>query len=348
METNMVEKVGIVKPIINTNEVSAVQKHVQKIENIPELLSGNNNGEQHDKPEQTEKENKGFNVFNALTLINFGFMAFSFTKCGRKFVGKIFSDGLFKVQKSSYMREMNKVLKNRAFFREIPFQQSNCPDGIVQMAKKLGIKIPAKTIQSAEDVEKYNTVLSVLADAHNKSKGRIIMPKKVSLQDLDSVSGEANRAGRMNLNRMLSGEDLEHTVCHELGHINHYKRANTDMLGTPKEALELNLDASKAEEFSKNSRLRMDIRDNISLYASTEPAEFVAETFAYLLGGVPIPKHLLQRYAQYKGMTRLPVIRDFSRLKQRETAMQQAFSLSKQCFVSSSSVDGYDIIVSIV
>lgn len=333
MATNGVEAIQKSVPAAVSNEVSAIQKPAQKEENLSELLSGANTDTRQKSAESKAEKKQGFRVWDALFILNTALFIFSFTKIGQKFTKKAISTIYSKRQQSVYTKRMKNVYRNRSAFQEINFQCGNSAKDIIKKARQLGIKIPAKSIQSAEDIDRYNTILSVLADAHNKSKGRIMMPKKVELRNLEDASGDANKALQIRLDRQASGKDLEYNTCHELGHINHFGRTNVDKLGTPKHAQEFGLDTSKAEEFSKNISLRGDIQESISLYASTEPCEFVAETFAFLMGGIPIPKHLLQRYAQYKGMTRLPVIRDFSIIKQEHNINHSVFSLLKNSLI---------------
>lgn len=312
MGTNTVEKVDFKNQTIITNVNSSLEsKPVQKQqEKVSELLAGVDPDILQKDTVQTKEEH---NVLSfAQLILCVGLAVFPWTKRGQKFIIKTLNNSMVKMRNVFYTQRMKNVVRNHADFKEVPFQCSNSPDGVVQMGKKLGIKIFRKNIKNAGDIKQFNTVLSVFADAYNKSKGRIIMPKKLSLEVLKDLDGEASFFGKIRLNRCSSDKMLEYNACHELGHINHYGRTNLAALGTPEQALEFGLDSSKAKEFAENKKVCRDIRKSVSIYAATSPCEFVAETFAFLLGGVQIPKHLLKRYAQYKGMTRLPVIRDFS------------------------------------
>ena len=71
-----------------------------------------------------------------------------------------------------------------------------------------------------------------------------------------------------------------------------------------------NVRASKSQvvRFYKNKKQKQEIAQNISHYASTSPIEFVAETFAKLMQGEPVPANLKQLYARLNGIPRVAVI----------------------------------------
>ncbi len=291
METNRVENIFKITANTDIKETLSAHKPTRETENISELLSGNN---------------AKSSILKVLNIISIGSLIFFFTPPGRRFISNTFSN----IMKASNVKRMQKVLKNMPTFTEISFKKSSNIQELKAMARKLGIKIDTKCIEGIQDIDKFNTIISVLTDAHNKSKGRIQLPKKVSLHLL-SCEGLSSRAGHIKLNKNLNGKALEYALCHELGHINHYGRTNVDIIDTPMNALRWGFDTSKTMAFAEDTSLIADITSNMGWYATMSPCEFVAETFAKSLGGVSIPKGILKKYAQYKGMPRLPIIRNF-------------------------------------
>ena len=98
-------------------------------------------------------------------------------------------------------------------------------DSLKGWARELGIKkIDIKDFSGPEDLEKMKMILAVLTEKHNLTKGKLIMPRKITLLTAKEYGGQTNLLGTMRINRNISQEYIPECVLHELGHINHHTR----------------------------------------------------------------------------------------------------------------------------
>ena len=284
----MVEKVGTVKPVINTNELYSVQKPVQKTENVSELLAGNNIAAENKITDDTENGNKGISkgwIFAALGVAS----AIILRKPIKMFLGNIAKKCAIKTFKSSYISHLKNYRANRMNFHNVKPHLGKSLDDLQAWAKELGVKkISIKDFNGSKDIEKFQKVLESLTSAHNRSKGKLIMPRKITLLNIGTrVAANVTLSGDIMINKLYTGEQLADSVIHELGHINHHSRllAKGDF----------NLD--KPLNFAQ----QMSIQSFLGNYATTDSSEFVAEAFAAMLRGEKLPPEIMRLYARYKG-----------------------------------------------
>lgn len=285
MVTNAVEKNGIVNPVVEANKVSAVQKSAAKTEDISELLAGNTNK----ITDSTVKENKSISkglLLGALVVAD----AAIFRKPLGKFLANIMHKSSVKTLKSSYVMHLKKYKANRWNFLDVKPHLGKSMDDLRAWAKELGIaKINIKDFNGHDDIKKFQKVLESLTSAYNKSKGRLIMPRKITLLNMGGTRVDANVtvSGAVEINKLYSGEQLADSIMHELGHINHHSRilAKGDF------------DLDKTLNFAQ----QMQIRPILGDYAITDSSEFVAEAFAAMMRGEKLPPEIMRLYARYKG-----------------------------------------------
>ena len=313
MTVNAVQDTDLIKQNIDIQDVQTNSVPLKQEENISEILAGNS-GQQVEK-EQGEQSGGRLGAI-IFMLSSFALVTFMCTKRGDKFLSKYIFAPLEKVLNKGVKNKNVKRLKtlrlNRDSFNKVKFEKSNDIAGLRKMGDKLGIKVKIKR-QKSGDIEKMNSILSVLADAKNESKGRLVMPKKVCLEDLvPTTAGITFNGKSISINRTTS--DIEFTTCHELGHVNHYPRTIDYRSMRDIETIEkVYGDTTLMKDFLNNEQLQADIKKYIGEYAASSPCEFVADTFACLLGGRKLPQSIMQQYAKYKGPVRLPVIRNFLR-----------------------------------
>lgn len=265
--------------------------------NLSELLSNN----KHASPKHTEEKSSLTSTF-ILAMIGITFFCFMRAQfsCSYRKLG---------------LERLKKVHKNMSNFKDIFFTKSSSTKELNQMAEKLNIKIKYDKQPDKEDIFFYNEFLSILADAHNKSKGRIKIPKVISIKNLKgNTEGITFINDEINICRksFRSKENFQKTVCHELGHINFNERRKFQdtipvFLGK--------ILGIKKKDFLDDEDMRRTIRILISEYATTNRNEFVAESFAKLMCGQDIPARLKMLYAQTKGIPRVPVVRNIDLCK---------------------------------
>ncbi len=86
---------------------------------------------------------------------------------------------------------------------------------------------------------------------------------------------------------MMSSPHPDHSIHHEIGHALHHKAIGTKPF--------------HAMVGQKLTEAQAEVARKVSWYASTEQAEFVAETFAGMKSGRTYPKEVMDLYAHFKG-----------------------------------------------
>ena len=287
METNSVEKLGIVEPVTSTNEVYSVQKPIQNIENVSELLAGNNIAAKNETTDATENVNKGISkgLLVALGVAS----AIIFRKPIRMVLGNIAKKCTAKTLKSSYVGHLKNYRSNRINFHNVKPHFCKSLNDLQTWAKELGIKkISIKDFNGLDDIEKFQKALESLTSAYNRSKGKLIMPRKITLLDMGArVDANVTLSGEIKINKLYSGKQLADSMLHELGHINHHSRllAKGDF------------DLDKPLNYAQ----QMCIRPILGNYATTDSSEFVAEAFAAMMRGKKLSPEIMKLYAQYNG-----------------------------------------------
>ena len=306
MELQGIENIGKVEFGLEKDILPKKAKRLDEAENLPELLAKHKASSSLETKPQEPKENTVLNsiekTVTVLNVLSLGLSLFALTPLGKKTIIKTLSSGFRK----KGLKRLKYVHKSMPNFKEIPFVKSTSQKELKQMAKSLGIKIKFDTTPEVSDIAKYNEVLEVFAKIHNKSKGRIKLPRVLSIKS-NKKDNWIGLASPRKISFDRNNYDLE-TIFHEIGHINHYERAKAELY-YPEELLK-NVRASKSQvvRFYKNKKQKHEISQNISCYASTTPLEFVAETFAKLMKGEPVPANLKQLYARLNGIPRVPVI----------------------------------------
>lgn len=314
MATNPVEVVGTKLKIVDNNAVSNTVQSVRQEENLSEILSGN----------KADKNSSAGNIIAYSALGILGAIAFF------RFAPRCFNQLRFLKGRKNYINYLKNIRQNAKNFKEVQIESaekliiqkdkyhlhddlSKAIEGIEKQGKKLGLVIEG--IKDYRDVQRTDMILSTLAEVYNKTKGRIIMPKKICFYDMnpftDPTVGLIGEDMVMMLarNTHFAGTSLQHRLLHELGHLNHYPRINIAKINERNEVLRIGFSTKTVDEFLNNEQLQNDIAEYVSKYAITSPLEFVAETFADIIRGKSIPDHLMQRYRLYKGPVRLPKIK---------------------------------------
>jgi len=308
MGVKAIENIGNVKTDLLADDLSKSKIDTSKQENLSELLAGNNstakNTQETSKPKEStiNKILDGLTTFNVIT--GFVFLL-ALTPFGKRTVSNVIS---FLIKRNG-LKRLKKVRANMPNFKNVSFVQSKSPSELKKMAKRLGVKIKFGSRLSEIDLIKYNNILEILTAIHNRSKGRIKLPKIITMDNFGlGIKGYAGIRG-IKLNKMSFDSE---TIFHEIGHVNHFERGRIAYLDGLLEFEKAGIKTSEIENFYKNPKLKQEITKNIGEYATTSPAEFVAEVFAHKMKGEPVPPHLQQLYAKFKGTPRVPVIEGYS------------------------------------
>ncbi len=93
-----------------------------------------------------------------------------------------------------------------------------------------------------------------------------------------------------------------YTIAHEMGHAQHCHSAGIEFYGQMDELENIvkGTDTTISKEFL-TSEEKQRIARQVSKYATASPSEFVAETFAGLVGGKKYTKEVMDLYKHYKG-----------------------------------------------
>jgi len=95
------------------------------------------------------------------------------------------------------------------------------------------------------------------------------------------------------------GDSMEWLVLHELGHANHHTEIG-DVTEADDYLFEGSLTTTRDGEWIGRERLEI-AEDEVSEYARTNPAEFVAEVFAGLALGQEFPDEVMEMYDEFDG-----------------------------------------------
>lgn len=314
MATNPVETVSATLKVVTNSQASDAVQSVKAEENLPEVLSGSTS----DKKSSTGK----IIAYSAVGIL--GAIAFF------RFAPRCFNQLRFLKGRKNFINHLQNIRQNAKNFKEVHIESaekqiiqkakyhmnddlSKALEEIERQGKKLGLSIEG--IKDFRDVQRTDMILSTLAEVYNKTKGRIIMPKKICLYDMnpfgDTTAGSIGEDMIMMLarNTAFSRTSLQHRLLHELGHLNHYPRINIAKINERAEVVRIGFSTKTVDEFLNNEQLKKDIAKYVSEYATTSPLEFVADVFADIMRGKNIPEHLMQRYRMYKGPVRLPQIK---------------------------------------
>ena len=118
------------------------------------------------------------------------------------------------------------------------------------------------------------------------------LDKKDQIKFLGNVCNEAKIAIRGGANRHNSPFDL---LYHEMGHIQHLST------GANLYDKSLGILSDKSKQKFLNSIEEQKIAGRISWYAQTDPEEFVAESFSYMMSDKKLSDETMQLYKKYKG-----------------------------------------------
>ncbi len=118
------------------------------------------------------------------------------------------------------------------------------------------------------------------------------LDKKDQIKFLGDVCTKAKIAIAGGTNRHNSPFDL---LYHEMGHLQHLN------VGTNFYDKSLGILSPKSKQKFLNSTDEQRISGRISWYAQTDPEEFVAEAFSYMMSGKKLSDETMQLYKKYKG-----------------------------------------------
>ncbi len=91
---------------------------------------------------------------------------------------------------------------------------------------------------------------------------------------------------------VLSTDKVDHSLIHETAHLRHFKNAN-------KEFKTLNQTYKQKSAFTEAERKL--INSSVSKYASTDPLEFIAETYTGLKDGIVYDENIMALFERFGG-----------------------------------------------
>lgn len=213
---------------------------------------------------------------------------------------------LNKANHSNFKRKIAKGKYNR---NSIQFKTSETVEDAIKFAQDNGLarRIRGVNKNNQSDLELLNTINEALCNVHNKTGGRSIMPNAIfiknNLKTADGFKARASYSGIMDFLQVSREEKLSlFTIYHEMGHANH--ALNTDILKMTRIAEIIARGGKNAKitsRFCEDDELQALIRGNMREYATSSPAEFVADVFAHKIKGDRIDNKLQQAYEALKG-----------------------------------------------
>lgn len=228
------------------------------------------------------------------------------------------SSKTFKVILGKSLKLINKANHN-AFKRKISngkynsnpiiFEPAKTVEDAIKFAKNNGLakRFMGVNKDNQSDLELLNTINKALCNVHNKTGGRSIMPGLISIKNnmktadgYDAVAAYTNILDilRVNRNQKLS----LFTIYHEMGHANHALNTDLTKMARIEEIIALGgTNAKVTSRFCNDPELQGLIQKYMRSYASSSPAEFVADAFANMVEGNHLHYKLHQAYDALKG-----------------------------------------------
>lgn len=151
------------------------------------------------------------------------------------------------------------------------------------------------------NVRDINLLNSCLCNIYNMNKGKISFPPIIKL-----YKHKNQRYTGLYGNNMISintSFSMFPTLAHEIAHFNHeITSTNYEKMGKKNEILEYGIkDFSILESFLSDKKSLMRIRKEVSSYACSSPAEFVACTFEAIMCKKNLSPEIIQLYQKYEG-----------------------------------------------
>ena len=154
---------------------------------------------------------------------------------------------------------------------------------------------------ACNNVKDINLLNSCLCNIYNMNKGKISFPPIIKLykhknQRYSGLYGN-------NIITLNTAFSIFPTLAHEIGHYNHeITSANYEKMGKKNELIECGIkDFSILESFLNDKKSLMQIRKEVSGYACSSPAEFVACTFEAIMCHKKLSPEIIQLYRKYEG-----------------------------------------------
>jgi len=223
---------------------------------------------------------------------------FPLDSCGKKLARGVLGIS----QKIGALSEKLRLFKVKKY-TPITFTPCHSITELKTLANKLGIKICVPKGVCDTDISILSNALESMIKIQNANMGHVRLPKFLILSDRLPCGAKAGALESFGLaiNRSELFDNMDDIVFHELGHINHHTRTNIHKIGKTDELSRFGYKSDITDEFLNNMDLQSDIGYEISSYAKTSPAEFVAEIYRKLAQGEHISKKLLERYRMYNG-----------------------------------------------
>jgi hypothetical protein len=214
---------------------------------------------------------------------------------------------LNKVNHKAFKRRIARGKYNRNF---IQFKPAETVEDAIKFGIDNGLtrRFRGVDINNQSDLELLNTINKALCNVHNKTGGRSIMPRLISIKNakksLDGLPACASYSTIMDILSVNRTKKISpFTIYHEMGHANH--ALNTDLLKILRISEIIargGKEAKVTSRFCYDNELCTLIRTNMRDYAASSPAEFVADFFAHKIEGTPIHSNkLANAYEALKG-----------------------------------------------
>ena len=208
------------------------------------------------------------------------------------------------VTKARHKKFKRKIAKGKFNSNFINFKPSESVEGAIKFAQDNGLARNIRGInsESQSDLELLNKINEALCNIHNKTGGRSIMPRTIqiknALKSADGMEAVAAYTDVMDILQVNRNAKISlFTIYHEMGHANH--ALNTDFLKMSRidEIIARGgKNAKVTHRFCGDNELKSLIRANMRDYATTSPAEFVADAFAHKIEGHTLSYKLQQAY----------------------------------------------------
>lgn len=213
------------------------------------------------------------------------------------------------VSKARHKAFKRKIANGKYNSNPIQFKPAETIEDAIKFAQDNGLARNIRGINknSQSDLELLNKINEALCNVHKKTGGRSIMPRTISIKNtLKSADGMNANAAYSDIMDILqvnrNGKITPFTIYHGMGHANH--ALNTDFLEMARIAEIIargGKNAKVTSRFCGDDKLQSLIRANMREYATTSPAEFVADAFAHQIEGHTLPKKLQQAYEALNG-----------------------------------------------
>lgn len=154
----------------------------------------------------------------------------------------------------------------------------------------------------ASKISEYNEINSICTKIYNLTEGEAKFPPEITLKNSKNTRYDGDYSeDKINL---IKHNSYMQSLIHEIGHYNHEKMSSNYLKMGKLEEIKNDMfypDYSIYNKFMKDSKNLKLIKTYLGGYATSSPAEFVAEFFTAAINNKKLPKELFNLYKEYEG-----------------------------------------------